>query len=120
MRKILRGRDIGSISYAAKEATCRTQLSDFLAYAVFQKLSNPSPTRAQWTAPIIGNRPFIRKIVDRDFIKEIMKFALPAGAIKTAAEQGIDPSHAFAKYKTKADLRQALERERARRESPKQ
>jgi hypothetical protein len=112
------GNRIGDISYVSKEATCLTQPADFLAFAVLQQLRDPNSTKAHWCRPIFGDKPFIGSIVDRETIRGIMEFALPAAALKTTIETGNNPRVQFTKFKTKADVREALKAERARRGKP--
>jgi hypothetical protein len=105
----------GAISFVTKETTCRTQPADFLSFAVLQDLRNPASEKAEWCRPILGDRPYIGKIMDKALIRQVMGFALPAAALKTEIEMGFDPRKRFSKYQTKAEVRQALERARKRR-----
>lgn len=105
----------GAISFVTKETTCRTQPADFLSFAVLQDLRNPASEKAEWCRPILGDRPYIGKIMDEALIRQVMGFALPAAALKTEIEMGFDPRRRFSKYQTKAEVRQALERARKRR-----
>lgn len=106
----------GTISYVSKADTCLTQPADFLAFAVLQDLRDPTSEKAQWCRPILGSRSYIGKIVDRETIRNIVGVSLPNAALKSEIEMGFNPRQLFSKLKTKAEVRQALEGARKRRE----
>src|ERR1017187_3689218 len=99
------------VSFVSKDNTCRTQIADFLAYAVLQRQRDANSDRAIWCRPILGDDSFLGKIVDRDMIRLITDFALVSAAALTAIQTGRDPRIHFAeRYSGKREIHEALQR----------
>lgn len=74
---------LAGVEFVPKGSTMLTQPADFLAYAVLQKLRDPNSDRAKMCSPILGTERHIGRVVDRDMIREVLDFALPAAAYET-------------------------------------
>jgi hypothetical protein len=101
---------LSDVSFVSKDATVRTQVADYLAYAMLQLLRDPSSEKTEWCRPILGDNSFLGMNAGRDLIRSIVKNALEQAATLTHLQTGQNPKTAFGNFASKKEVHEAMKR----------
>jgi hypothetical protein len=77
---------MAGIEFIPKDSSVLTQPADFLAYAVLQQLRDSTSERTRMCNPILGNERPVGRILDREMIRGLLSWILPAAAMQTYIE----------------------------------
>lgn len=101
---------ISDVSFVRRDSTCLTQPSDYLAYAMLQRLRDPHSERAAWCSPILGDGKFLGRIVDRETIRAVIGKSIPEAEELTFHQTGISSGEFAQTYPDKKAVRELVKR----------
>jgi hypothetical protein len=106
---------LAGVEFVAKNSTIRTQPSDYLAYAVAQRLRDRTSRKAKWSSPILEGREPLGLVVDRDTIRKIVGFVNFSAGTQTFLETGKRPSEISKDFRSKGEVNRTIARLRKER-----